>query len=700
MQMPSSSLLNLTEWQKNYFTVTSGNCLPRQKADAFRAQILQIQYAWANSEISEACATNLLKKYTEKYSAIIDSDNPETGVNNYADSVLSLVKCPRNDSKKWKSSLTPDNVFNLKCVQEMLEAGRKGKNAVSPADASVVVGKEVSASDNGIHLPVMGNSRTGDSNCKMSRSLENTLDHAPTETSSLVQCVQNTTQFTASKQILAPGAASLFYNVASNKTFLNTPFAASERSNNYSGSVQPAHGSNLAGSTGSRQHSVFPGHSAASTSSSSAAKRKAFYESSDGSGKLNVSSAFCHNQNPASLQQKFYSGNGKSEEENSGAGFKTAKEQLWVDQQKKYNNQSQRVPSLSYGGVKKSLGAGRSRGLFSKFVPPVPKQESGEEYGGMASKPASGSTEPAFPIDDRLKNLEPRMIELIMNEIMDHGPPVNWDDIAGLEFAKATIKEIVVWPMLRPDIFTGLRGPPKGILLFGPPGTGKTLIGKCIAVQSGATFFSISASSLTSKWVGEGEKMVRALFAVARCHQPAVIFIDEIDSLLSQRVDGEHDSSRRIKTEFLIQLDGATTSSEDRILVVGATNRPQEIDEAARRRLVKRLYIPLPEASARKQIVVNLMMSENCCLSDEELERIIERSEGFSGADMTQLCREAALGPIRSISVMDISSITPDQVRAIAYIDFENAFQTVRPSVSPKDLDLYENWNRTFGCGH
>jgi SpoVK/Ycf46/Vps4 family AAA+-type ATPase len=379
--------------------------------------------------------------------------------------------------------------------------------------------------------------------------------------------------------------------------------------------------------------------------------------------------------------------------------FKTAKEQLWVEQQKKCH-QPQRASGSSYGSIKKSLGAGRSRGIFGKFVPPVPKQDGGEHSGGMQYKPnGSGPTEPAHPIDERLKNLEPKMIELIMNEILDHGPPVHWDDIAGVEFAKTTIKEIVVWPMMRPDIFTGLRGPPKGILLFGPPGTGKTLIGKCIASQSGATFFSISASSLTSKWVGEGEKMVRALFAVARCQQPAVIFIDEIDSLLSHRGDGEHESSRRIKTEFLVQLDGATTSSDDRILVVGATNRPQEIDEAARRRLVKRLYIPLPEASARKQIVINLMSKEQCHLSEEEIEQVVQQSDGFSGADMTQLCREASLGPIRSLHMADIATIAPEQVRPIVYIDFENAFRTVRPSVSPKDLELYENWNKSFGCG-
>ena len=185
----------------------------------------------------------------------------------------------------------------------------------------------------------------------------------------------------------------------------------------------------------------------------------------------------------------------------------------------------------------------------------------------------------------------------------------------------------------------------------------------------------------------------------ARFYAPTTIFIDEIDSLLSQRTDGEHDSSRRIKTEFLVQLDGASTAAEDRILVVGATNRPHEIDEAARRRLSKRLYIPLPEAAARRQIIASLMAREKNELAAEELEGVVAAAEGFSGADMTQLCREAALGPIRSIQLSDIATISPDQVRPILYRDFQDALRAVRPSVSPKDLELYEDWNRTFGCG-
>lgn len=392
---------------------------------------------------------------------------------------------------------------------------------------------------------------------------------------------------------------------------------------------------------------------------------------------------------------------GQNDQPSFSGPFRTAKEQLNIENQKKFGRGRGMVSTSSYGANKKSLGT--RRGPSSRFVPPVMNREENEELDDVGVKAITRSVlgkngEKGEEVtDERLKGIEPKMIELIMNEIMDHGPQLSWDDIAGLEFAKKTIKEIVVWPMLRPDIFTGLRGPPKGLLLFGPPGTGKTLIGKCIASQSKSTFFSISASSLTSKWVGEGEKMVRAMFAVARCHQPAVVFIDEIDSLLSQRSDGEHEASRRIKTEFLIQLDGAATLSDERILVIGATNRPQEIDEAARRRFVKRLYIPLPEGEARKHIVLNLLSQQTFQLSEAELDAIQLQSEGYSGSDMSYLCKEAALGPIRSMPFGDIENITADQVRPIMYEDFEAAFHQVRASVSDKDLALYLEWDKMFG---
>lgn len=676
MEISSCSSVQVDEWQKNYCVVTSSICTPKQKADAYRALLLRIQYAYANSEISQVCATNLFKRYTEKYSAIIDSDNVVTGLNNYAESIFALAGSHQADSDKWQSGLSINNVFKMSSVQEMMQAGKKFKESLlEPADASIVMCKEAAISEVP-QLSVCGGSEEADLLPSSVHDRDKThaipgssLRCSPFQ-SGLLPVVTNTTKTCLTSTSLGESTTA---------TFHMTPLF---------GNTEKETQSFPKTSTGLNM--FLSNLSCVPSGCENPRARKAFNDSNT----IGMLSSATLNKAPSKTEDNV------QREDNSLPTFKTAKEQLWADQKKK-GYQSQCTSKSSNGVMKKSLGAGRSRGIFGKFVPPVSNKQDGSEQDGKV-KPRScraESAEPAYLTDDRLKNVEPRMVELIMNEIMDHGPPVQWEDIAGVEFAKATIKEIVVWPMLRPDIFTGLRGPPKGILLFGPPGTGKTLIGKCIASQSGATFFSISASSLTSKWVGEGEKMVRALFAVARCQQPAVIFIDEIDSLLSQRGDGEHESSRRIKTEFLVQLDGATTSSEDRILVVGATNRPQEIDEAARRRLVKRLYIPLPEASARKQIVVNLMSKEQCCLSDEETERVVQQSDGFSGADMTQLCREASLGPIRSLHTADIATISPDQVRPIAYIDFENAFKTVRPTVSPKDLELYENWNETFGCG-
>ena len=171
------------------------------------------------------------------------------------------------------------------------------------------------------------------------------------------------------------------------------------------------------------------------------------------------------------------------------------------------------------------------------------------------------------------------LIDRIEADIIVRGAEVSFADIAGLEFAKKCVQELICWPMTRPDLFKGLRAVPKGILLFGPPGTGKTLIGKAIAHEIQATFFNISASSLTSKWVGEGEKAVRLLFSIAITRQPSVVFIDEVDSLLSTRTSDENDSTRRIKTEFLVQLDGAGTDASARVICIGATNRPDELDE-------------------------------------------------------------------------------------------------------------------------
>ncbi|CAH8849405.1 unnamed protein product [Trichobilharzia szidati] len=388
-----------------------------------------------------------------------------------------------------------------------------------------------------------------------------------------------------------------------------------------------------------------------------------------------------------STEYKKPSDNNNNENESEPALFQTAGSLLEQNMKSKQGGNSSNA-SLAYGSSKRSLGS--RRGVRSGFVPPFEKN-------------SDSPTAPSFDAnaesicDERLKQFDQKVVDMIMSEIMESKSSITWDDIAGLEFSKKTLQEIVILPMLRPDLFVGLRGPPKGLLLFGPPGTGKTLIGKCIASQSNSTFFSISASSLTSKWVGEGEKMVRALFAIARIHQPAVIFIDEVDSLLTQRSETEHESSRRIKTEFLVQLDGVSTGENERILFIGATNRPQELDEAARRRFVKRLYIPLPNRNARKEIVQRLLRQNHHTLNEADFWDIADRADGYSGADMANLCREAAMGPIRSLTIEAIQQIACEEVRPVELADFYAAFRQVRASVSSDDLEQYLKWNSQYG---
>lgn len=244
-----------------------------------------------------------------------------------------------------------------------------------------------------------------------------------------------------------------------------------------------------------------------------------------------------------------------------------------------------------------------------------------------------------------MKNLPPGVdktaAKQILNEIVVRGDEVHWSDIAGLEIAKSALREAVVYPFLRPDLFMGLREPARGMLLFGPPGTGKTMLARAVATESKSTFFSISASSLTSKYLGESEKLVRALFGLAKVLAPSIIFVDEIDSLLSQRSgSGEHEATRRIKTEFLIQwsdLQRAAAGRDsgdkergdaNRVLVLAATNLPWAIDEAARRRFVRRQYIPLPESETRAIQLKTLLGQQKHSLTDEDFAKLVELTDG------------------------------------------------------------------------
>ncbi|KAF6166983.1 hypothetical protein GIB67_030676 [Kingdonia uniflora] len=301
------------------------------------------------------------------------------------------------------------------------------------------------------------------------------------------------------------------------------------------------------------------------------------------------------------------------------------------------------------------------------------------------------------------------LADMLERDVLETSPGIRWDDVAGLTEAKRLLEEAVVLPLWMPEYFQGIRRPWKGVLMFGPPGTGKTLLAKAVATECGTTFFNVSSATLASKWRGESERMVRCLFDLARAYAPSTIFIDEIDSLCNSRgASGEHESSRRVKSELLVQVDGVNNSSggEDGgrkiVMVLAATNFPWDIDEALRRRLEKRIYIPLPNFESRKELIrINLKTVE--VSPDVNIDEVARRTEGYSGDDLTNVCRDASLNGMRrkiaGKTREEIKSMSKDDISndPIAMCDFEDAITKVQRSVSPSDIERHEKWFTEFG---
>ncbi|XP_033228142.1 katanin p60 ATPase-containing subunit A-like 1 isoform X2 [Belonocnema kinseyi] len=297
------------------------------------------------------------------------------------------------------------------------------------------------------------------------------------------------------------------------------------------------------------------------------------------------------------------------------------------------------------------------------------------------------------------------LVDVLERDIVQKNPNIRWDDIADLHEAKRLLEEAVVLPMWMPEFFKGIRRPWKGVLMVGPPGTGKTMLAKAVATECGTTFFNVSSSTLTSKYRGESEKLVRLLFEMARFYAPSTIFIDEIDSLCSRRgSESEHEASRRVKSELLVQMDGISSNSDDPskvVMVLAATNFPWDIDEALRRRLEKRIYIPLPNDEGREALL-KINLREVKVDDSVNLKQIASKLAGYSGADITNVCRDASMMVMRK----KIAGLKPDQIRQlpkeeldlpVSAEDFDEAVERCNKSVSQEDLEKYEKWMGEFG---
>ncbi|XP_051204120.1 uncharacterized protein [Lolium perenne] len=285
-----------------------------------------------------------------------------------------------------------------------------------------------------------------------------------------------------------------------------------------------------------------------------------------------------------------------------------------------------------------------------------------------------------------------------------HEIGVKFEDIGALEDVKKTLDELVTLPMRRPELFSrgNLLRPCKGILLFGPPGTGKTLLAKALATEAGANFISITGSSLTSKWFGDAEKLTKALFSFASRLAPVIIFVDEVDSLLGARGGAmEHEATRRMRNEFMAAWDGLRSKENQRILILGATNRPFDLDDAVIRRLPRRIYVDLPDAQNRMKILKILLAKENL-ESEFGFDELANATEGYSGSDLKNLCIAAAYRPVHELlEEENKGASTKTSLRSLKLDDFIQAKAKVSPSVSFDATSMNElrKWNEQYGEG-
>jgi len=330
-----------------------------------------------------------------------------------------------------------------------------------------------------------------------------------------------------------------------------------------------------------------------------------------------------------------------------------------------------------------------------------------------------------------------KLEEHIHGTIVKQKSKVKWEDVAGLTIAKKNLEQAVVIPLKFSHLFTENRKAWKGILMYGPPGTGKTFLAKAISNKVDSTFFSISAADIMSKWLGESERHVRVLFKMARECAPSIIFIDEIDALCSSRGESEHDSVRRVKSEFLVQMDGITDdddSTQNHVLILGATNLPWNLDMAIRRRFERRIYIPLPDDDARQKLFkIGIGRISNTIVDSDYIE-FAKLTQGYSGADINILCRMALFDPINILceseyfrQVAGIDPETKERCRdlfvpctssdkgavSMRYTDIKNskkiiptkvtresilkALMSVKPSVAGEDLQQYIDWTTQYG---
>ncbi|XP_036255597.1 fidgetin-like protein 2 [Molothrus aeneus] len=721
---------SLNQWPEQHLDVSSTTSSPAHKTELYPSTRQRFNYAWANDDISALTASNLLKRYAEKYSGVLDAPYERPALGAYGDGAFGPVNGQKGDGEPWPGAHGSDGTYPLTPIHDGL-AGAKGvvPPAVPAGSGAIGLGGSPVVSAN-LSDPVYAGNSCGAAAAgsgALGASQEYPSGYGGTYLPS-GYCAQPAAALPPphppglhSSGLLQPphpspalvpgyGSSGPMYNYASSSYPPQPGY----------GGIHPPHPSASYLPSGIAAPTPIPapppsarppgvpayGYQGAGlgalavpplgTEAAGTLKRKAFDigGEDDGEGRYRKYS-YEQPKSPYPLSDNGECrGNGfSSSGESPQVAFKPGKRPAGAGSAEehggKYGGQQMKgMVSPSYGARDTPL---RPAEPFEKFSPPLANGERAAEPGApfplrLPSKvPVFGGA----PLEEQPKNIDPLLLELVNTKVVERGPPVQWSDVAGQVSVKAAIEEELLWPILRPGSYSGASHPLRTLLLFGPRGTGKTLLSRCISTQLGSTLLRLSGTALLSTWKAEAEKILQTVFFVANCRQPSVVLITEAESLLAARAGEDGGQASNLKSQLLSYLDNVATSSEHNVVVIGTTARPGSMDEASHRRFGTRLYIAPPDGEARRHILRQALAQQSCCLSERELAALAQRTESFSGAELLRLCQHAGAAARRALPGPPAS-----------YQDLEKAFCKVRPALSQKELDLFLEWDKMYGTRH
>lgn len=665
---------SLSQWPEQYLDVSSTTSSPAHKSDLYSGRSRgTYNYAWANDDISALTASNLLKRYAEKYAGVPDLpyDRPPA-VSAYTDpGAFGSLNGPKTELEPWPLTHSTDSSYSLLPPggHDNLSGSKAVATSPGPPGVTSVSVVNSNLSDSGY---------SGSSSCSGSSEYPSTYNgtylssgYCPQPSAALppasLQTIQSTPSLVASYSPTTP-----VYNYPPTTYPPQTSLAPTytHPSATYLPSGLPA-----PTPVPSRPTVVGGSYSYSTTNlgtseSGASLKRKAFEmsveddESGDGSRyrKYSYDPLKAGGNSPYSLKDKTECrGNGfNSSGSTDPQNFKTSKPS------------SQPLVSPQYGTA-------------GEYSPPAGMTGENVTDQGFIQQQQHRSQAPkrpsiCAPNVEAIKSPDPRLLDLVNGELLDCSPALSWGELAGLNHVKTCLEENLLWPVLRPSPVMRLS---RTILLFGPRGGGKTTLIRSLATQLGASFYRLSGAMLASKGKVEAEHILGSLFQVAGSRQPSVVLLNQVEAM----------EEEGLRQTLLTTLEKVQVGTTGLVILVCATGRPDLLQDAVHQSFDKRYHVGLPDVSVRRQVLLQALSPQGCSLSERELNAVLQRTEGFSVWELLQLSQQALSSASSSAGAMHV---IPTSSKPPAFTDFETAFCKVRPHTTAKELDTCLEWSKMY----